>query len=169
MEIKPLFKYSFDEITTQWLVDEVPVCFDSFLRDDGTVSCSFLPIEAGELTIALQATNPDGLTAQDTIKISVFENELPDGEIISPTSDGEYFHDTPILFSANVSDDLVSPDNLMVEWESTIEGILGEGSPDANGLFEEMYTLSEGEHQITLQVSENGQLVIEKTIDITVF
>ena len=159
--------YNADELSIQWFIGDDPVCADAILELDGTTKCTAVFTEVGESLVTLEASNPMDLTDAAMISVIVYENEMPEGEIISPTVDGEYFSDTPILFSAEVADDLLPPDALLVEWESDIDGALGSGTADSSGLFAETYMLSQGQHQITLRVSE--QQVTEKTIMITVF
>ena len=156
-----------DGLSIQWAVDDEPICTDAILGIDSSTTCSFVFTEPGEFVITLEATNPMDLTGIDNVSIVISENALAEGNITSPTADGEYFSETPILFSVEVSHDLLPPEDLWVEWESDNDGVLGGGHPDSSGLFEEMYTLSQGEHQITLRVSE--QQLLEQTLVITVF
>ena len=161
-------RYDYTELIVTWTVNNTEVCLDSMVDEFALVQCDYALTEPGEANISFFATNPTGLMAEDTITVSVFENSPPVGEILSPSTDGIYYSDTPIVFSAMLSDDIFMADELVAEWESDLDGVFLYSYPDADGYTEDFASLSAGEHTITLRVSGVDSLVTEETISIMV-
>ena len=112
----------------------------------------------GEQIITLKVTDNDGSVAQDTITISVVKvNQAP---IARAGVDQEVEEGTNILFYAGESTD---SDGDIVAYEWTYKGVVlsEEQSFSKNNFLE-------GEHVITLKVTDDGGLTAEDTVSIII-
>ena len=90
------------------------------------------------------------------ISISVLVPETPVIEILSPTTNQQYYSDYPIVFSALISDMEDDIEDLISVWISNIDGELTLNTePNIDGLILGETFLSEGEHIITLNVEDS--------------
>lgn len=82
-------------------------------------------------------------------------NTAPTASIVSPP-DGSTFPAGELVELYGLARDAqTDPANLAVRWESSIDGLLDEGAPDADGnLYFSTATLTEGDHAVTLTVTD---------------
>ena len=110
--------------------------------------------EAGDYEVKLQVEDDEGVrsSSADSIMIKVIEkpqNSKPVAVISAPQIDSIHQSDSSIQFSAQGSFD-PDDDKLLFTWSSSIDGKFY--SETSNLFFK--FSLSEGEHIITLTVSE---------------
>lgn len=121
------------------------------LTGPGTPTPWFIATITGSHTFQLTLTDPEGLSATDTVNVEIPVNNPPNAKIDSPLPSGpQYEISTPISFSANGSSD---PEDRPVnyDWESNVSG------PLSTERFFEMTLGSLGWHRISLNVSDpNG-------------
>ncbi|MCB9763191.1 MAG: putative metal-binding motif-containing protein, partial [Alphaproteobacteria bacterium] len=113
----------------------------------------------GEERVTLEVVDGEGAWADDTVILVVERGEAPTAEILTPESGDTFFVDDPIGFIGLVADDDDDLADLVITWESDLDGILSlPGVPDGNGLTRGDTFLSEGTHTITLWVEDPSGL-----------
>ncbi len=122
-------------------------------------------LSLGKHYITLTVTDNDNQSYTDTFTIWIVINPLtaPDVIINSPENGAIFNHDEQITFNASVSD----PDGSIVSysWTSDIYGEIKSGSGEPESFTS---TLPEGEHEITLIVTDDNGLTGQDTVWITV-
>ena len=93
-------------------------------------------------------------------------NMAPEAEILSPQTADRLYSDQLISFHAFVSDLEDSPETLLLQWESSIDGELVVATvADSNGDAREAGFLSEGQHSLQLHVTDTlGKSVTESVV-----
>ena len=88
----------------------------------------------GEPEIVAQVTDANGASGITMIEIEVLPTEAPTIGTISPASDGSYYSDRIISFSAMMADAEDEASDLSYTWVSSINGELGaNGRANGNG------------------------------------
>ena len=89
--------------------------------------------------------------------LSVIPTESPEAEIVSPDGNDVYYSDQLIVFEGLATDVEDLSTDLVVVWESSLDGVLDiEASPNDDGEFAGAGNLSEGEHFVTLTVTDQS-------------
>jgi hypothetical protein len=152
--VDEVFEGSLTSITPTWTVDGGTICQEAVFDINGNTSCSTV-FSRGTTEISLTALNPDGESATATITVEVAKNDAPTAEIIEPATGGDYYANQLTLFEGQVADGEDLADELTVQWTSSIDGVLPlDAKPSSDGKATGTYQLSEGEHQITLLVTD---------------
>ncbi len=126
----------------------------------GTSNYYWLQLSAGDHNITLTVTDSDGVSASASAMLTI--EETPN---INPTANignlnSSYFTTSTISFDGSGSYD--SDGNITsISWKSDIDGVLGTGSTTET-------TLSEGNHTITLTVTDDDGGVGTSTVGVEV-
>ena len=145
---------SLDQERAVWAVNGAKVCDGAVFDTNGLSSCDYV-FTAGDASVSLTATNPDGRTANAVSELTVNVNHAPTAEITSPEFGTEYYSNSLTLFEGVVGDGEDLPEQLTVVWESSLDGILPfSGAPSGDGKISGSTTLSVGEHQLVLTVTD---------------
>jgi hypothetical protein len=148
------YETSLTSITATWAVNGGTICEGAVFDTNGVSECSTV-FTRGDAAITLTAINPDGESAVGTVHVTIEKNEAPTAEIVTPEFGGDYFANALTLFEGIVSDGEDLPESLTVSWESSRDGVLPFSStPSSDGKTTGTTTLSEGEHQLTLTVTD---------------
>ncbi|MEC7984005.1 MAG: Ig-like domain-containing protein, partial [Myxococcota bacterium] len=141
-------------LLVKWSTDARELCPETVPDADGTTSCR-IALEASDTQLKLQVTDPEGASAISSINVSVLETGAPDIVFLSPTVDGAYYADQLIQFAAQISDPEDDVYDLSYEWSSSVEGVLPlTEAPDSDGTIESYMMLTEGQHAISLSVTD---------------
>ena len=145
-----------EDLELVWLHDGVEACPPVSPDASGNTTCEIF-LESGDSTITLQVEDPLGGIGSDKVSLDVQPYGDPWAEISSPVAGNVYYGDQLIEFSGAVGDDADQPADLEVGWESSLEGVLDiDVQPDSSGGISDFAYLSEGEHAITLTVTNTG-------------
>ncbi|MEC8424927.1 MAG: hypothetical protein VX000_14180, partial [Myxococcota bacterium] len=119
-----------------------------------TCEHTFLPT-GGE--VVLEVRDPEGGSGSARVTVDVQPTDAPVAEITAPTADGVYYSDQLTTLSGRVSDGEDAAASLAVAWESSTDGVLvgGFDTPDSEGGLLGAVTLSEGDHFLTLTVTDS--------------
>ena len=143
-------------LTVAWVVDGVDVCPEAVPEADGLVTCThtFLPT-GGE--VLLEVRDPEGGSGSARVTVDVQPTDAPVASIIQPTTTGVYYADQLTTLEGLVSDPDEDAVHLSAVWESTLDGVLvgGFDTPDSEGGLLGALTLQEGEHFLTLTVTDS--------------
>ncbi|MEC7985400.1 MAG: hypothetical protein VX278_09565, partial [Myxococcota bacterium] len=142
------------ELDVTWVKDGETICDWSAPSENGESLCS-ISFEDTDATVTVQARDPEGAAAMESVQVTIIPNEAPSASIISPIETGSYYSDEMIAFQAEVSDVENVPPDLEISWESNLDGELPLlSTADANGNVESAGYLSEGSHLIQLSVTD---------------
>jgi len=133
-----------------------------------------LPAEAlsvGAHTITLSVSDDDGLGTSDEVSVEILPADAPPEVSITAPLDGDSFEaGAAITFDGVASDARTAVTELTYEWESDEDGVLDAGTLSSEGTTTFTTTaLPEGEHTITLRVSDTDGYSAEDsvTVDVT--
>jgi hypothetical protein len=100
--------------------------------------------------------------------ISTFEEKIfpPTLNLVSPVEGEVYNQGEQIAFEVAVSNPDDSSFDLVVWWQSEVDGFLVESGPDAEGGLKLYSSLSAGEHLLTTSVSDVKDLYIEEILQL---
>ena len=161
--------HSIDSLSVTWLISGTEVCTESEPDDEGVVTCevTFVP---GDGEIALEVRDPEGASASTRLNVDVQPTDAPLAVIIEPSSDGVYYSDVLTTLSGTVSDNEDAISSLVVTWESGIDGVLvgAFDTPDSEGGLLGAANLSEGEHFLTLTVTDTTAKEARDSVTINV-
>ena len=97
----------------------------------------------------------------------VFEN--PSADIYEPFDNDILNLGEPIEFIGAVNDEKDAKSSLSIEWSSDLDGILHTEAADEQGVTRfTINTLSEGEHTISLKVTDSDDLISTASINLTI-
>jgi hypothetical protein len=139
------------------------------ITSDGAVEGSIV-LEIGSHIIRLWATDTSGRTSGDELMVQIHEEAAaPTVTITSPASGSTYTIGDLVVFRASISDELDFPNTLDVQWTSSIDGPIGDEGSDSPGTVSMSTTsLSEGEHLISLTITDSDEMSTTESIVITV-
>ena len=125
----------------------------------GQVTYSTSSLSVGNHAITLAATDEQGERAEYTAAITVIDvPDAPSINIVHPGSGESGSEGDDFGFAVQVSDNQDAPDALYVAFESDVDGVFCEPSPDAIGIAECDHELTVGDHQLSLSVTDTSGL-----------
>ncbi len=144
-----------DFLTATWTSDKVaePLGTGIPSADSGEVALTISSLEVDDHLITLRVEDERGASCTDEVLVTV--TSPPQAEITAPQEDGRYYSDHALAFSGQVSDEEDGPSALTAQWTSDRVGVLPvDATPTAEGLIDGAGTLNEGEHILTLTVTD---------------
>jgi hypothetical protein len=148
--------HGLDELSVSWLVDGDGVCPEAAPDATGLVTCAHAFAPTGGVVV-LEVRDPDGGSGSARVELEVTPTDAPVAQIASPTEDGVYYADQLVPLEGSVTDAEDPPDALTVAWESSLDGPLAGPftAPDSEGGLLGALSLSQGEHFLTLTVTDS--------------
>ncbi len=126
-------------------------------------------LTVGNHAITLSATDDSGEREEYTIGITVIDvPDAPTINIVHPGSGESGAEGEDFGFAVQVSDQQDTPDALVVSFESDVDGVFCEPTPDAIGVAECDHELSPGDHQLTFSVTDSDLLTTSASFYFTV-
>jgi len=149
-----------EDLLTTWSTGERNLCPPSMPDAEGLALCRS-SLREGESTVRLLVTDVKGSTGDDAIELVVTPTQTPTATILQPTATGDYSSDVAVAFEGVVADAEDLPGDLLVAWQSDVDGVLATGgqAPDSDGRVLGTSLLSQGTHTIYLTVTDT----LEKT------
>ena len=125
----------------------------------GFVSKIITQLVPGRWIVTIRVTDSDGASAEASLPVSLLaSNSAPSVQISQPTGGAEHIEGAVVTFAGIVSDDR-GPDELQVEWFSSLDGVLDVSGPSTSGaLAFSRDDLSLGQHTVTVSVTDTGDL-----------
>ncbi len=144
-----------DQLSVRWQVNGVDVCTHLLPNEDGEVSCEVTPT-TGPLALALFATDPSGNEGSDTQTLTVTPTDAPEANLQATTSTNDRrYANIPIRVTGQVRDSETPLDTLAIVLTSDIEPTATfDLTVDASGALSAVSTLIEGDHTLTLTVTD---------------
>lgn len=155
-------------LAVTWAVNGARVCDGALLDAAGISTCDWV-FDAGDAEISFSVTDPEGQTATDKANVTVTPNAAPTAEILAPVIGGTYYANVPIVFEGLVADTEDAGDLLLVRFDDDVDGELPiDGTPTSAGEVSGTAMLSEGNHFITMTVTDSTGRTGEDTVPISV-
>lgn len=148
--------HSSDQLAVSWLIDGVEECPESVPDDSGVVSCEPVFADGGG-EVVLEVRDPAGGTGSARLSLVVQPTDAPVATIVAPSGSGIYYSDQLTTLEGLVSDTEDAAVELIVVWESSLGGVLAGAfdTPDSEGTLLGALELEEGEHFLTLTVTDS--------------
>jgi len=158
-----------DLVASFWADDNV-LCQEVTPADDGSVQCETQFGVPGEVRISLEVRDQHNATGNDAVRIEIVSAEPPSLVILSPEADAIYLLEEVISFNVEVTDLDTAASDLVLVWESSIDGTLSDlaSSPAAGDGEEGTRTLSEGLHSLSVSVTDPTGEVAQASVDFEV-
>ncbi len=146
-----------DWLTVTWTSDKDGTLGTSTPASDGSVIFSFDGLSADTHVVSMQVADELGATC--TAQILYTAGSAPTISLESPTPGQIVAEGDALVFGALVSDGEDAPGDLLVAWETSIDGLLYEGPPDSTGVAQFIESeLTVGEHVLTVTVTDSTGL-----------
>lgn len=148
--------HSQSSLLVTWSTNQQEHCSHLTPQENGETQCDIILTEE-DTEVRLQVVDPEGGASVDSIAIVINPTETPTAEIVSPSITGSYYADLLVVFEGIVGDAEDDVETLDVYWESSLDGLLPniETTPNSIGEITGFGYLSEGEHAITVHVTDS--------------
>ncbi len=153
-------------LSAKWYSDLDGALMSEGVGSDG-LSEVLVTLSVGTHLLTLTGKDDAGATCTDTVTFTIANG--PEVTILTPT-DGQVFNEgEAVPFTATAVDDATAPEDLVVEWKDSVDGVLDTTSPDATGaLAFDATGLTTGDHTITLKVTDGDGSKTKATVDYTI-
>ncbi len=144
-----------EDLLVSWFLGEDPVCEDAQRTEDGITQCDLAP-PAGDVTVLLEVRDPSGASASASVEVVVVPNATPEATILAPAPGEPFYTDVKVEVEGTVCDAEDEAALLAAWWSSDLDGDLADPiAPDTSGRIAQAYSLTEGEHLLTLWVEDS--------------
>ncbi len=124
-----------DRLLTSWLIDGEISCESAAPESDGRTSCTVAIPEAEALEVRLEVRDSGNALTADERTLEIKATDEPVVEITAPDDPVSATAGESISFSAIVSDEEDAPEDLILWWESSEDGVIEiPDRPDSSGL-----------------------------------
>lgn len=155
------------DIAAVWTLDGDPLCEGS-PDADGALACEFVVPSGPGATLAVRVEDPDGHAEETAVSFVIDPQQAPSITLLEPTTDGHFYAEHELSLAVDVADAEDGPEALVVTWESSLDGPLGEVIPASDGQALTTTTLSAGEHALTATVTDTSGRTAAANVIITV-
>lgn len=154
-----------ETLRASWYLGETRVCDALTPSAEGLTTCSITP-GLGADTITLEVWDPDGASASDKVTLQIVPTDAPQAAILAPLGDERLYADQKIAFQGRATDAEDPASALTLSWKSDLDGPLAlDGETDSTGLFTGAGWLGEGEHALSLTVTDtSGKTGVDQVI-----
>ena len=144
---------SADELTLRW-TSSIDGVLDSGPADiDGRTEFTWTALSAGDHTVTLEVTDPEGQSGAASVALVVGEDTSPEIVAQVPSPLGIYYSDHPLILETIVSDAEDPPADLRVSWEdATGEVLVSDEVPSSDGTTSNPLPFEMGEVSLTARV-----------------
>lgn len=143
-----------EDLLASWYLGDTLVCDATVPTAEGLTTCTMSPTP-GEDTITLEVWDPEGASASAKVQLQVTPTDPPLAEILAPLEEARLYSDQKVSLQARVSDNEDSAGELQLAWRSDLDDDLSpDGDLDSSGLYTGATWLSEGQHALTLTVTD---------------
>lgn len=146
--------------------DEGMIVFENINVGITTIAASIGNYGSGNSKISILADT----IIQTEIKIvhGLLDSISPIIRVISPVDQLTYYHKDTVHFSAFITDDNTKAEDMIIKWESSIDGILNTDTPNPDGLCSfSINNLSRASHLITLTVTDTSGFISTAEISLS--
>jgi hypothetical protein len=155
------------ELLLQWSSTLSGVLYEGPPDDiDGNIIEIVGEPEPGAQTIRLLATDENNESGEDSIQITVVADQVPSCAITAPEDDAVIDANTDLVLQGQVGDAETPLPELLITWESDVDGVLDEAPASDLGVVSATVVLSPRDHVITLTVVDSSGLVCVDSVDV---
>ncbi len=161
-----------EDVPAEWLSVEWNSDIDGSMASStpntaGDVALPWSDLTVGSHVVTLSVTDEVGATCSDFVIYTV--GTPPSLTIDSPLSGDLYSEGDIVTFLATVADSESSPDQVTLEWSSSLDGVISNQAPDSSGsaLFAKS-DLSVGEHSLTVTATDPDDLYVTAMVNFVV-
>lgn len=152
-----------DWLAVTWSSDQDGVVATSTPDSSGNVLASTSTLSAGAHTLSMVATDEVGATCTALVSFSV--STPPTIELKAPLDGDEFEEGDNVFFWAEVDDGEDAPDDLLVTWTSSVDGLISTQGADSTGsILFSLDTLSVGTHTLLATVEDLTGLTATEVI-----
>ena len=146
-----------EDLRVRWVQGaDTLLCDDVVPDSSGDVFCT-AAFEMDAVSVRLEVVDKRGGLGQDSVDFKMVPTDAPTAESLRPEGEFGFYVGQLITFEGLVADGEDEASSLTAAWESTIDGPLDtvEASPNPSGELLGFGELTEGEHGITLTVTDS--------------
>ena len=162
------------DLEASWQVDSEVICDWAPLLEEGETECT-IPITTVFTGVTLLVRDPKDAVGSMDVTLKLQEDNDPQAEITAPVADPSdedgipfFWGDESVELEGLVWDEEDEQDALTVEWTTDTEEDLSMTPPDSTGATRASGYLSEGNHTITLTVTDSAGNFTSDTLDVQV-
>ena len=162
------------DLEASWQVDSEVICDWAPLLEEGETECT-IPITTMFTGVTLLVRDPKDAVGSMDVTLKLQEDNDPQAEITAPVADPSdedgipfFWGDESVELEGLVWDEEDEQDALTVEWTTDTEEDLSMTPPDSTGATRASGYLSEGNHTITLTVTDSAGNFTSDTLDVQV-
>lgn len=156
-----------DQLQIEWRSDKDGVFGTSSAGSDGTFVFTYDGLSTDEHLITMQVQDEIGATCTEQIVLLIGN---PPTVTIDPSLDGAVYNlGEMVSLLGTVADNEDLSNLLVVEWSSSLDGVLYTNNPTSQGSSQySLDTLNAGTHLVTLTVTDTSGLWTDDTVTITI-
>jgi hypothetical protein len=159
--------HSASELLVSWFLDDLEVCPEEAPDVSGESICTINPTQ--DSVVIAQVRDPQDAAARAEVSLSTTSNLTPTADIEAPTDIEILYSDQLITFSGRATDPEDSSTDLLISWESSLEGIIPMSlQANEDGEFSAGAYLGEGEHFLSLHVEDTNGKTDTDTVTVRV-
>ena len=153
------------DLLVAWFANDQMVCDWNSVEPNGKSSCT-IKMSEDMAWISAEVVDPADAIGQDSISVVVTPTFAPQATIYQPDMLHRYYKNIPILFQALIEDIEDTQEQLQIRWWSDIDGVLSlDNHFVEEGLLEDLGRLTEGQHQISVEVTDTtGKTTVDSVI-----
>ena len=157
-----------DQLLVDWSSDKDGALGSSTPNSSGDVSFPFSSLTADTHVVSMVVADELGATCTDFITFTV--GTAPTIVLTAPTTNSMHKLGEGISFSAEVVDQEDSPTDLLIDWVSSIDGLISTQGAASSGVAQFVdANLSEGAHTLTVTVTDTTGFFAEDLVSFEVY
>jgi hypothetical protein len=153
-------------LTVTWSSDKDGLLGTSTPDSDGSVGFAWSALSIDTHRVTLRAVDEVG--AECTASVFYTVGTPPELIVVEPSAGDTFNEGEDAILSAVVSDGEDVAGDLVVRWESDVDGVLAEGPPDSTGQSAVVASLSPGAHVLTVTVTDTAGLYAQELVPVRV-
>lgn len=161
-----------DEVTDldhSWVTGTSTMCSTAAVNADGTAYCDWSFDEIGTQTVTVTVIDSYLDTAKASVSVEIEANTPPTITLVSPVNGDAFEPGALVVFEAVVADAEDNSEDLTVSVSSSIDGALTmDGTPSSSGAWTGAGTLTNGDHLVTVRVTDTAGRSDQATATVSV-
>ena len=156
-----------NELSVEWSSDKDGLIGTSTPNSSGEVAFVYDSLSVNAHTITMTVTDEVGASCSDFV---VYTVGTPPELVMTSPLDGSLFNQgEAVTFRAEVTDNEDLPPEIVLEWESNIDGLISTQGPSSSGVAQFVSTiLSSGVHTMTVTARDTDGLFSDAVFVITI-
>ncbi len=161
-----------DEVTDldhSWVTGTSTMCSTAAVNADGTAYCDWSFADVGEQTVTVTVIDSYLDSAKASVTVDIEANTPPSITLVAPVNGDAFEPGALVVFEAVVADAEDNAEDLVVSVSSSIDGGLTmDGTPSSSGAWTGAGTLTNGDHLVTVRVTDSAGRSDQATATVSV-